>query len=52
MRVELQRDGSAERSAKQLLNIGNGKMEINEATKCITTKKLMENYSNHRRIDT
>ncbi|XP_077283117.1 uncharacterized protein LOC143909090 [Arctopsyche grandis] len=41
MRVQLQRDTSAERFAKQLLDIGNGKMAINESTQCI---KLPTNF--------
>jgi hypothetical protein len=36
MRVQLQHDASAECFAKQLLDIGNGKMAIDESTKCIT----------------
>ncbi|XP_067129653.1 uncharacterized protein [Centruroides vittatus] len=36
MRVELQNDVSAERFAKQLLDIGNGKMAIDRSTQCIT----------------
>ena len=36
MRVQLQNDASAERFTKQLLDIGNGKMVIDESTKCIT----------------
>lgn len=36
MRVQLQNDISAARFAKQLLDIGNGKMTIDETTKCIT----------------
>ncbi|GFV55007.1 ATP-dependent DNA helicase [Trichonephila clavipes] len=41
MRVQLQQDESSERFAKQLLDIGNGKMEIDESTHCIT---LPENF--------
>ncbi|UYV60966.1 hypothetical protein LAZ67_1002937 [Cordylochernes scorpioides] len=36
MRVHLQNDASAERFAKQLLNIGNGKMTIDPTSQCIT----------------
>ncbi|XP_066453866.1 uncharacterized protein [Eleutherodactylus coqui] len=36
MRVQLQNDASAERFAKQLLDIGNGKMPIDRSTQCIT----------------
>jgi len=36
MRVQLQNDASAERFAKQLLDIGNGKIQIDESTKLIT----------------
>ncbi|XP_029054625.2 uncharacterized protein LOC114881908 [Osmia bicornis bicornis] len=36
MRVQVQHDASAERFAKQLLDIGNGKMAIDESTQCIT----------------
>ncbi|UYV74016.1 hypothetical protein LAZ67_11001852, partial [Cordylochernes scorpioides] len=36
MRVQLQQDESSERFAKQLLDIGNGKMEMDESTHCIT----------------
>jgi ATP-dependent DNA helicase PIF1 len=36
MRVQLQNDASAERFAKQLLDIGDGKIPINESTKLIT----------------
>lgn len=36
MRVQLLNDASAARFAKQLLNIGNGKMPIDATTKCIT----------------
>ena len=36
MRVQLQHDTSAELFAKQLLDIGNGKMSIDESTHCIT----------------
>ncbi|KAG9462174.1 hypothetical protein GDO78_014778 [Eleutherodactylus coqui] len=36
MRVQLQDDTSAERFAKQLLDIGNGKMAIDRSTQCIT----------------
>ncbi|XP_055584901.1 uncharacterized protein LOC129737764 [Uranotaenia lowii] len=36
MRVQLLNDASAGRFAKQLLDIGNGKMPIDETTKCIT----------------
>ncbi|GFW40603.1 ATP-dependent DNA helicase [Trichonephila clavipes] len=36
MRVQLQRDASAGNFAKQLMNIGNGRMEIDEFTQCIT----------------
>ncbi|GFT98902.1 ATP-dependent DNA helicase [Trichonephila clavipes] len=41
MHVQLQQDESSERFAKQLLDIGNGKMEIDESTHCIT---LPENF--------
>ncbi|GFX59452.1 ATP-dependent DNA helicase [Trichonephila clavipes] len=41
MRVQLQQDESSERFAKQLLDIGNGKMEMDESTHCIT---LPENF--------
>jgi ATP-dependent DNA helicase PIF1 len=44
MRVKLQHDDeSAEHFAKQLLDIGNGKMAIDESTKCIT---LPTNFCN------
>ncbi|XP_067140991.1 ATP-dependent DNA helicase pif1-like [Centruroides vittatus] len=36
MRVELQNDVSTEHFAKQLLDIGNGKMAIDRSTQCIT----------------
>ncbi|GFY08000.1 ATP-dependent DNA helicase [Trichonephila clavipes] len=36
MRVQLQRDASAGNFAKQLMDIGNGRMEIDESTQCIT----------------
>ncbi|GFU25446.1 ATP-dependent DNA helicase [Trichonephila clavipes] len=36
MRVQLQRDASARNFAKQLMDIGNGRMEIDESTQCIT----------------
>ncbi|XP_055522853.1 ATP-dependent DNA helicase PIF7-like [Wyeomyia smithii] len=36
MRVQLMNDASVGRFAKQLLDIGNGKMPIDETTKCIT----------------
>lgn len=36
MRIQMSNDASAERFSKQLLDIGNGKMPIDEATKCIT----------------
>ncbi|UYV83333.1 hypothetical protein LAZ67_23000609 [Cordylochernes scorpioides] len=36
MRVHLQNDAPAERFAKQLLNIGNGKMTIDPTSQCIT----------------
>lgn len=36
MRVQIQNDISAARFAEQLLNIGNGKMVVDETTKCIT----------------
>ncbi|XP_071642994.1 ATP-dependent DNA helicase PIF6-like [Temnothorax longispinosus] len=36
MRVQLQNDASAEGFAKQLLDIGNGKIEIDRSTQCIT----------------
>ncbi|GFW35042.1 ATP-dependent DNA helicase [Trichonephila clavipes] len=36
MRVQLQRDASALNFAKQLMDIGNGRMEIDESTQCIT----------------
>ena len=36
MRVQLQNDASAERFTKQLLDIGNGRIPINETTKLIT----------------
>ncbi|GFV65465.1 ATP-dependent DNA helicase [Trichonephila clavipes] len=41
MRIQLQQDESSERFAKQLLDIGNGKVEIDESTHCIT---LSENF--------
>jgi hypothetical protein len=43
MRVKLQHDKSAENFAKQLLDIANGKMAIDESTKCIT---LPTNFCN------
>jgi hypothetical protein len=43
MRVQLQHDESAKHFAKQLLDIGNGKMAIDEPTKCIT---LPTNFCN------
>ncbi|GFU77444.1 ATP-dependent DNA helicase [Trichonephila clavipes] len=36
MSVQLQRDASAGNFAKQLMDIGNGRMEIDESTQCIT----------------
>ncbi|GFV39383.1 ATP-dependent DNA helicase [Trichonephila clavipes] len=36
MRVQLQRMHRLENFAKQLMNIGNGRMEIDESTQCIT----------------
>ncbi|GFU32386.1 ATP-dependent DNA helicase [Trichonephila clavipes] len=36
MRVQLQRDASAGNFAKQLMDFGNGRMEIDESTQCIT----------------
>ncbi|GFW58168.1 ATP-dependent DNA helicase [Trichonephila clavipes] len=42
MRVQLQRDASAGNFAKQLMDIGNGRMEIDESTQCIT---LPANFS-------
>ncbi|GFX54881.1 ATP-dependent DNA helicase [Trichonephila clavipes] len=36
MRVQLQRDASAGNFAKQLMDIGNGRMEIDESIQCIT----------------
>ncbi|GFY18003.1 ATP-dependent DNA helicase [Trichonephila clavipes] len=36
MRVQLQRDASAGNFAKQLMDIENGRMEIDESTQCIT----------------
>ncbi|GFU70728.1 ATP-dependent DNA helicase [Trichonephila clavipes] len=36
MRVQLQRDASAGNFTKQLMDIGNGRMEIDESTQCIT----------------
>ncbi|XP_076759817.1 uncharacterized protein LOC143428656 [Xylocopa sonorina] len=39
MRVQLQQDESSERFAKQLLDIGNGKIEIDESAHCITLPK-------------
>ncbi|GFT09254.1 ATP-dependent DNA helicase PIF1 [Trichonephila clavipes] len=42
MRVQLQRDASAGNFAKQLMDIGNGRMEIDESTQCIT---LPTNFS-------
>ncbi|XP_076756487.1 ATP-dependent DNA helicase Pif1-like [Xylocopa sonorina] len=39
--VQLQQDESSERFAKQLLDIGNGKIEMDESTYCIT---LPENF--------
>ncbi|GFY20393.1 ATP-dependent DNA helicase [Trichonephila clavipes] len=36
MRVQLQRDASAGNLAKQLMDIGNGRMETDESTQCIT----------------
>ncbi|GFX49106.1 hypothetical protein TNCV_3077241 [Trichonephila clavipes] len=36
MRVQLQRDASAENFAKQLMDVGNGRMEIDESIQCIT----------------
>ncbi|GFU97335.1 ATP-dependent DNA helicase [Trichonephila clavipes] len=42
MCVQLQRDASAGNFAKQLMDIGNGRMEIDESTQCIT---LPANFS-------
>ena len=39
MRVQLQHDESAEVFAKQLLDIGNGKMEMDASIHCITFPK-------------
>ncbi|GFV55238.1 ATP-dependent DNA helicase [Trichonephila clavipes] len=36
MRVQLKRDASAGNFAKQLMDIGNGRIEIDESTQCIT----------------
>ncbi|XP_046666559.1 ATP-dependent DNA helicase pif1-like [Homalodisca vitripennis] len=36
MRVQLQQDASAENFAKQLMDIGNGRVQIDESTQCIT----------------
>ncbi|GFU99553.1 ATP-dependent DNA helicase PIF1 [Trichonephila clavipes] len=36
MRLQLQRDASAGNFAKQFMDIGNGRMEIDESTQCIT----------------
>ncbi|GFX94828.1 ATP-dependent DNA helicase pif1 [Trichonephila clavipes] len=36
MRVQLQRDASAGNFAKQLMDMGDGRMEIDESTQCIT----------------
>jgi len=36
MRVQLQRDASDGNFAKQLMDIGNGRMQIDESTQCIT----------------
>lgn len=36
MRVQLQRDTTADRFSKQLLDLGNGKMTVDDTTKCIT----------------
>ena len=36
MRVQLQRDASAGKFTKQLMDIGHGRMEIDESTQCIT----------------
>nr|XP_042908273.1 ATP-dependent DNA helicase pif1-like [Parasteatoda tepidariorum] len=41
MRIQLQQDESSKRFAKQLLDIGNGKMEMDQSTHCIT---LPENF--------
>ncbi|UYV82208.1 hypothetical protein LAZ67_21001338, partial [Cordylochernes scorpioides] len=41
MRVQLQQDESSERFAKQLLDIGKGRMEMDESTHCII---LPENF--------
>ncbi|XP_076765241.1 uncharacterized protein LOC143432459 [Xylocopa sonorina] len=41
IRVQLQQDESSEPFAKQLLDIGNGKMEMDQSTHCIT---LPENF--------
>jgi ATP-dependent DNA helicase PIF1 len=43
MRVQLQHDESAEHFAKQLLDIGSGKMAIDESIKCVT---LPTNFCN------
>ena len=40
IRVQLQQDESAERFAKQLWDIGNGKMKMDESTHCIPRKLL------------
>ncbi|GFT18965.1 ATP-dependent DNA helicase, partial [Trichonephila clavipes] len=42
MRVQLQRDASVGNFAKQLMDIGNGRIEIDESTQCIT---LPANFS-------
>ncbi|UYV84557.1 hypothetical protein LAZ67_X002608 [Cordylochernes scorpioides] len=47
MRVKLQQDESSERFAKQLFDIGNGKMEMDESTHCIT---LQENLCHFQEI--
>ncbi|GFX61048.1 ATP-dependent DNA helicase [Trichonephila clavipes] len=41
MRVQLQRDASAGNFAKQLMDIGNGRMEIDESTQCIPLPALL-----------
>ncbi|GFT94782.1 ATP-dependent DNA helicase [Trichonephila clavipes] len=51
IRVQLQREASAGNFAKQLMDIGNGRMEIDESTQCIT---LPANFlkRQHKSIDT
>ncbi|GFU56508.1 ATP-dependent DNA helicase [Trichonephila clavipes] len=56
MRVQLQRDASAGNFAKQLMDIGNGRMEIDESTQCITlpanSHEIPSETTTYKSIDT